>query len=117
MPNDQPSARQSLADVVVRLALELERQSARRERAEALTRRARESHGDRVIGQTDVAVATRDLARERRADRAIGIGDRNDCRHALRRARAPAPRDHEHSIQSAFVLPGRVQAAVSRDDA
>ena len=38
MPDDKASSRKSLADVVVRLALQLERQTTRGERAEALSR-------------------------------------------------------------------------------
>src|SRR5688572_28741359 len=48
VPDDQASARRSLAHVVVRLALALERKTARRKSAEALTRRAGEAKRDGI---------------------------------------------------------------------
>src|SRR5690606_9077615 len=45
--DDELAARESLADVVVRIAFELERHAARHERTEALTRRAFEGDLDR----------------------------------------------------------------------
>ena len=49
--DDQPAARQALADVVVGVALERHRDAARHERAEALAGRALEREADRVVGQ------------------------------------------------------------------
>ena len=46
------AARQALAEVVVRVALETHRDAARHERAEALAGRAGELDADRVVGQT-----------------------------------------------------------------
>ena len=91
-PHDDAPARQSLADVVVGLADQIERDAARQERAEALPGGAGELHVDRVVGQALVAVAARDLARQHRADRAVDVADRQDERRPSRRARAPGAR-------------------------
>src|SRR5690606_20972133 len=49
--NDDVPARETLADIVVAFALELERDAAREPGAEALARRALELHMHRVVGQ------------------------------------------------------------------
>ena len=67
----EDAAREALADVVVRVALELERHARRRERAEALARGARGLDADGVLGQALRAVAPRDLAAEHRAEGAV----------------------------------------------
>ena len=54
--HDDLAARQSLADVVVRVALERQRDAARHERAEALAGRAGELQLDRVVRQPFAAV-------------------------------------------------------------
>ena len=48
---DDPAARESLADVVVGVALEPQRDAARQERAERLAGRADEGEVDRAVGQ------------------------------------------------------------------
>src|SRR3954465_11588764 len=75
MPDAQPSTRQSLAEVIIGLAFQFERQSACGKGAEALAGGAVEPERDRVVRETHISVAGRDLARQRRADRAIGVGD------------------------------------------
>ena len=47
--DDDAAAREALAEVVVGVALELERDAAREERAEALAGRAGELDADRVV--------------------------------------------------------------------
>ena len=79
--HDDPPAREALADIVVGVALELERHPAREPGAEALARRAGEVHLDGVVAQPLVAVALGDLAREHRAGGAVGVADRGDDAH------------------------------------
>ena len=49
--DDQPAAREPLADEVVRVAFERQRDAARHERAEALSGRSGELQANRVVGQ------------------------------------------------------------------
>ena len=74
--HDDPAARQALADVVVGVALEPQRDARRQERAEALARRAGERDLDRVVGQAGAAVPGGELVAEHRADRAVDVADR-----------------------------------------
>ena len=73
---DDAAARQSLADVVVAVAGQLDRHAARQESTEALARGADELHRNRVVGQPRMAGTPRDLAREHGAHRAVDVGDR-----------------------------------------
>ncbi len=73
LDDDDAPARQSLADIVVGVAGELERNAARQEGAEALPGGAAEAHGDRVLGQPGMAVAPRHLARQHGADGAMDV--------------------------------------------
>src|SRR5204863_857636 len=73
---DDAPARQSFADVVVRIALERERDAARDERTEALARRPGEPQRDRVVGQTGAAPAPRHLVAEHGADGTMDVADR-----------------------------------------
>ena len=66
-------AREALADVVVRVPLELDAHPAREERAEALPARAPRPDVDGVVGKAGVAVALGHLAREHRSHRALGV--------------------------------------------
>ena len=49
--DDDPTARQALAGVVVRVAFQTQRDAARQERAEALSGRAAQADVDRVVWQ------------------------------------------------------------------
>ena len=55
--HDEPAARQALADVVVGVAVEPQRDALGHEGAEALAGRAGERDLDRVVGQPVAAVA------------------------------------------------------------
>ena len=84
------AARQALADVVVALADEIERDAARGPGAEALPGGAGQRQPDGVLGQAGVAVALGDLARQHGAGGAIDVADRQLGLDRLLRARAPA---------------------------
>ena len=71
------AAREALAEVVVRVALEPHRDAARHERAEALTGRSRELNPDRVVRQPLAAVPARNLVPQHRPDRAVDVADRH----------------------------------------
>ena len=75
-PDDELTAAQPLAHVVVRLALELEVHAASGERAEALSRAPRETEPYRPGGEPGVAVALRDHPGHSRADRQVMVVDR-----------------------------------------
>ena len=60
---DEPAAGESLAHIVIRLTFQLERESARRKRAEALPGRADEPEDDALVRQANVAVAPSNLPR------------------------------------------------------
>src|SRR5690606_16123113 len=68
------AARQRLADVVLRLAAELEAHPGQGERAEALPRRAGERGPDRRAWQAGVAEAPRDQSRCPRPQRPLAVG-------------------------------------------
>ena len=74
--DDDASARQALADIVVGLALELEGHALGEEGAEALARRALELDVDRLVAQAGMPVSRRDDARQHRSGRTIRIADR-----------------------------------------
>ena len=124
--DDDAAARQSLADVVVGRALQLERDAAREERAEALARDAVERDVDRVVGQARRGRSVRATApdsiaptercalriryvephrlllleRRRRARRSAGG-------RARARARDPAPRSGGARLPAASAAGGR----------
>ena len=71
------AAREALADVVVRVALEAQRDAARQERAEATAPRSRVSVTSiEPDGRPVLAAAHGDLVAEHRADGALGVRDR-----------------------------------------
>ena len=72
---DEPSAGQPLADVVVAVALQLDRDAGREEGAEALAGAAGERDVDRVVGQAVLAARLHQLVAEHRADGALGVHD------------------------------------------
>ena len=88
--NDDPSAGHALAEVVVGVALETDRDSVGEERSEALTGGAAEVDLDRFGRQALRTVASRDLRREHRADGPVHVPDRQ--RELDRRPSAPARR-------------------------
>ncbi len=79
----QDAARHALADVVVGIALEVERHTARDERPEALAGRAREAQVDRAFGQAVLAEAACDLAAQHAADGAVHVAHRHVDAHRL----------------------------------
>src|SRR6202011_3597166 len=78
-----PTAGESLGDVVVRLALELERDTAGEERTKALSGGPAAFDGDRAVGQPCLTKATRDLAGQHRADRPIDVSHVERGHHRL----------------------------------
>lgn len=81
--NDDLAAGKALADVVIRIALQGERQALRDEGAEALSRRADEGEGYGVFGQSFIAVAAGDLAAKDGAGDTVGVLDEELCDNAL----------------------------------
>ena len=75
-PDHDAAARETLADIVVAFAFELEGDALGEERAEALAGGALEADVDGVVGQAGVAVALGDLAREHGAGGAVDVADR-----------------------------------------
>src|SRR5207253_5307664 len=71
--DDDDAAGKALRGVVVGVAFEAERNSARHERAEALAGRAAQVDADRVVRQSFAAPALRDLGAELRADGAVRV--------------------------------------------
>src|SRR5580693_3172869 len=63
LAHDQAPARQALAGVVVGVAVELQRDAVREERAKALAGIAAERRPDHALRQTGMAIAARDLTR------------------------------------------------------
>src|SRR5699024_385967 len=72
-PYDDPPAREALADVVVGVALETERDATGQERPEGLARRSEEGQVDRAVGQALAPVALGHLVTEHGADRAVDV--------------------------------------------
>ena len=108
--HDDAAAGQALADVVVRVALEPQRDAAREERAEGLAGRADEGEVDRVVGQAVAAVALGDLVAEHRADGAVDVADRQ--LRADRLGVARARRRPARSARCRAPCPGRGPASV-----
>src|SRR6185503_715174 len=82
-PHDQLAAGEALADVVVALADEIERDTVGEPRAEALPGRALEGQPDGIVRQSGMAVAPGHLAGERRTGRAVAVADRQLVAHRL----------------------------------
>src|SRR5262249_42160341 len=74
--DDDASAREALADVVVGLAFQLEGNAARKPRAETLAGGADELHVNRIVREPGVAVDFGDLAGKHGAGGAVGVADR-----------------------------------------
>src|SRR5271166_1809507 len=75
MTHDHPPAGQTLADIVVGVAIEFEGDAARQERAETPPGGAAEADPDRVLRQPGMAIAPRDFARKHRADGSMDVPD------------------------------------------
>src|SRR5690606_39063324 len=80
---NEPATRQALADVVVAVAFELERDALGEERTETLPRRAVELDVYGVVGQRTLAPDFDDLVAQHRADSTVDIDDRELELHAL----------------------------------
>ena len=115
--NDETSAGESLAHVVVRLTAERQRDAARKPGAERLTRGTVELDVDGAVGKAASTVASRDLAAEHRSDTAMDVAHRQP--HAYRIAaakRITTARDQlvvEHIAKVCALLPA-VPAVVRR---
>src|SRR5438876_2212937 len=81
--DDELAAREALADVVVGIALEGQRDAPGHEGAEALARRAREVDADRVVGQAVRTMAPRQLRAQDRSYRAVDVADGQADVHGL----------------------------------
>ena len=104
-PDDEPPAGQALADVVVGVALEPQRDAARQERAERLPGRAGEGQVDGAVGQARAAVRAGHLRAEHRADGAVDVADGSVGTHRLAVGRARRRTAAISSLSSAFVEP------------
>src|SRR5690242_10899549 len=105
MAHDESTARKSFTDVVVGFALQLERESVRGERAEALTRRASEAERDGVVWQPFVSVALCDFPGECRTDCTVRVGDRKGCFDAIAFLQR-RPRDFQQNSVERFLSCG-----------
>ena len=77
LAHDDAAARKALADIVIGIADEVQRDAACEEGAEALPRRAGQRDLDRVFRQAGMAELARDFAGQHRADRAVHVVDRS----------------------------------------
>ena len=82
--DDDAAARKSLADIVVGVADQFERDTRRQERADRLPGGAGERDVDGVVGQTLGAVAPGDLGAEQGADGAVDVAHRQLQPHRVR---------------------------------
>eukprot|EP01136_Pigoraptor_vietnamica_P023733 Opistho-1_new@6558 len=113
--NNDRATGKALADVVVRVAVEFDRDALREERAERLARRARELDADRVVGEAGLAVRLGYLVAQRRPNHAVHV------RHRQRnlRARLAAVRNRLTRARNDVVVEARgcVEAVVLLCDA
>src|SRR3546814_3293822 len=75
LAHHDPPARQTLADVIVGIADEVERYTVRQPCTEALPGNAAELDADRVGRKAAMAISPRDLARKHRAHRTVYVAD------------------------------------------
>ncbi len=73
--DDETSARQALADVVIRIALQLQRDTASQKRAEALTCRAVEFDVDGVVGHSVLTPAPDQVVTQNGANGSVRVDD------------------------------------------
>ena len=107
--HDDPAAGEALADVVVGVAVEAQRDAPRHEGAEALAGRPGEGDLDGVVGQAGAAVALGDLVAEHRADGAVDVADRQ----VDRRPAAPSV-ERRLGQGDQLVVEGALEAVVLR---
>ena len=75
-PYHDASAREALTDIVVGVALKLEGDPAREERAKALAGVTFEARHNSIVRQAVMAVTLGDFARQHGSGGAVGVGDR-----------------------------------------
>ena len=113
--DDDPAAREPLADVVVGVPFQRQRHAARDEGAEALPGGAGELQLDGVVGQPVRTVLPRDLAAGDGADDAVDVADRERRRNLLaaRDGRLAQRQDggHVERVLEAVVLVERLVAS------
>ena len=108
--DDEPAAGEALADVVVRVAFQFQRDAAGQERAEALPGRAGELEVDRAVRQTLLAPPLGDLVAEDRADRAVRVDDRQ----ARRAPASPCSSAGLASVEQLRAVERQLEAVVLR---
>ncbi len=109
---DGLAAGEALAEVVVRLALELDGEPAGGEGHEGLPGRARRLEVDRVLGKALLAGAARDLVAELGAHRPVDVADRDVAPHPL--APLEGGRGQAQEIDVERLARARAPAARSR---
>mmetsp|Transcript_84330 Transcript_84330/g.217162 ORF Transcript_84330/g.217162 Transcript_84330/m.217162 type:complete len:241 (+) Transcript_84330:2188-2910(+) len=113
--DDQPASAEALANVVIGVALKLERDTRREEVAKGLARAALEVHVDRVVGQALCAKAARELEAEDATDGPVNVADGHvahiDSLLALKRGRSA---QHELPVENVRQLMVLWHAAVHR---
>ena len=119
-PHGDKSARQALAEIVVGVAFEIERDARREPCAEALPGRTLEMDLNRVGRQAVLAVAPRDFGGEHRADGAIDVANRQ--MHFDRLAYVRAHRSHssiswliERLLEPVVLLLDAMQRPIGRN--
>ena len=99
---DEPSTGQALAEVVVGVAVQAQRDAARDERTERLAGRPGEQHLDRVVGQALGTEPLGHLVTEDRADRAVDVADRQLERHRRAVRERAFAQLHERLVERAI---------------
>eukprot|EP00982_Pelagococcus_subviridis_P002394 18522-Pelagococcus_subviridis.AAC.9 len=118
--DDDFAAAEALADVVVRVAGDLDGDALARERAEGLPRAAVQLHRDRARGQALCGVLLRDLVRQHRPHRAVHVFNLALVDHLLARLDRGLRRRDERVIErelEAVVLLADVAHRRARADA
>ena len=87
---DDASAGKALAEIVVGVAFQFQRDAGGNERAEALAGRALETEMDGTVGQSGRAVAAGDFAAQHGADGAMHVADGEAAGDLASGIRAPA---------------------------
>ena len=100
--DDQPATGQPLADVIVAVAFEFERDSLRQKRSETLSGRAVQLDVDGVVGERGFAPGLDHLVAENRSHRAVGIDDGQIQAHAPAVANRVLGQFHQPLVQCPF---------------
>ena len=103
--DDELAAREALAEVVVGVSFERQRDAARHEGAEALPRRAREMDADGVVREPVRAVKARHFRAEDGAHRAVDVPDGQPDVHRLPALERLAAERHEGRHVEGFLEP------------